>query len=185
MKYKIPKHLLNYFESEALKHKDIETLALGLGNLNGETISVEELIFPTQNASSTHVEDTGIDGQETQLWISSNSQTFKRHKSQATYAVWIHSHVNYTKCFLSSVDLHIQHSFEHFYPNIIACVVEIGDTKVENHDFYQLSNENFTIAFKIEDSDGNTYEGDQYLYYNAEINPNHISYYHNKYSNVS
>ena len=61
--------------------------------------------------------------------------------AQATYVMWIHSHVNKNVCFMSSIDLHMQHSFEHFYPNILACVVQVGNTSVENHEYYQLSNE--------------------------------------------
>ena len=88
MKYKIPTHLIAYFEFEALKNigntgEHIETLALGLGKKENDTLFLEELIFPSQDASSSHVEDKGIQGQETSLWISENSYSFKQHGNKA------------------------------------------------------------------------------------------------------
>ena len=64
MKYKIPCQLLAHFESEAIKNnceKDgiVETLAIGVGKLQEDFYQVEELIFPSQKASATNVEDTG------------------------------------------------------------------------------------------------------------------------------
>ena len=64
MKYRIPTHFLAYFEAEALKSVDkdgkvIETLAIGLGKKEDDSIFMNELIFPSQEASDSHVEDTG------------------------------------------------------------------------------------------------------------------------------
>ena len=99
MKYKIPQHLLDFFGSEAVKNSSVETLALCLGQKKEDEIWIEELIFPSQSASSTHVEDLGINGQETTLWIPQNSSCFKKHRDTAVYAMWIHSHVQGNKCF--------------------------------------------------------------------------------------
>ena len=57
MRYKIPQHLLDYFGSEAVKNSSVETLALCLGQLIEDEILVEELIFPSQTASSTEAID--------------------------------------------------------------------------------------------------------------------------------
>jgi len=63
MKYKFPGILLDHFSREALKNKDedghIETLALALGTKDEDTISVQELIFPSQVGKDDHVEDKG------------------------------------------------------------------------------------------------------------------------------
>ena len=63
MKYFVPSHLLDYFGSEALKSLEnghhVETLALGLGVLENDSIQVEEIIFPSQYATETQVEDKG------------------------------------------------------------------------------------------------------------------------------
>ena len=63
MRYSIPSQLLAHFGEEALKNKvdgdHVETLAIGLGYLEGDCYHVEELIFPKQTASASHVEDKG------------------------------------------------------------------------------------------------------------------------------
>ena len=165
MKYTIPQSLLDYFESEAVRNLDkdgqIETLALGIGKLlDNDCIQVEELILPNQEASTTHVEDTGIEGQPSTLWIQSNSKCFRNNPSKfvkkfinnyfplsfcnvilgkAIVALWLHSHVAGNECGFSSVDLHTQSAFELIIPNIIGGVVEIKNNKVVKYDFYQLS----------------------------------------------
>lgn len=78
---------MDYFESEAVRNTDkngqIETLALGLGQiLDNNCIQVEELIFPNQEASTTHVEDTGIEGQPSTIWIQNNSSSFKNYQGK-------------------------------------------------------------------------------------------------------
>ena len=63
MKYKIPNHLLVYFEFEALKNKDesghVETLAYLLGQIEDDCVIAEELVFPNQHCCPTNVEDKG------------------------------------------------------------------------------------------------------------------------------
>ena len=63
MKYKIPNHLLVYFESEALKNKDesghVETLAYLLGQIGDDCVIAEELVFPNQHCFPSNVKDNG------------------------------------------------------------------------------------------------------------------------------
>ena len=63
MKYKVPSIFLSHFVAEALKNKDvnghIETLALCIGKIEENCGQIEELIFPSQEASGTFVEDIG------------------------------------------------------------------------------------------------------------------------------
>ena len=130
MKWKIPKHLLEFYSSEAVKNKNssgqIETLAIGIGHLINGCIEVEELIFPSQVGSSTHVEDTGINGQDSSIWISENSLCYKKYGNLARYTLWIHSHVQGTKCGFSSIDIHCQYAYERLFQDILGCVFEIN-----------------------------------------------------------
>ena len=123
MKIQIPSHLLAYFEAEALKNFDkngklVETLAIGIGRSNDDAIYMQELIFPNQVGTTTSVEDTGINGKPTSIWISENSSCFKTCQD-ATYVTWIHSHINGTPCGFSSTDIHNQFSYEQLIPQII------------------------------------------------------------------
>ena len=63
IEYIFPQDLLDYFSKIALKNVNaegqIETLALALGKKVNEVFQVEELVFPSQNGSSTQVTDTG------------------------------------------------------------------------------------------------------------------------------
>ena len=64
MKYKIPSHLLAYFEAESLKSIDtdghpIQTLAIGVGHVTVDCIYINELVFPSQEATDSYVEDKG------------------------------------------------------------------------------------------------------------------------------
>ena len=63
MKYKIPSHLLVYFESEALKNKNdnglVETLAYFLGQIGEDCVIAEELVFPNQLCFPSNVKDNG------------------------------------------------------------------------------------------------------------------------------
>ena len=143
MKIQIPSHLLAYFEAEALKNFDkngklIETLAIGIGRSNDDVTYMQELIFPNQVGTTISVEDTGINGQPTSIWISENSSCFKTCQD-ATYVTWIHSHINGTPCGFSSTDIHNQFSYEQLIPKIIGCVVELGPRKSLKTDFFKLT----------------------------------------------
>ena len=63
MKYKIPHLFLSHFVAEALKNKvangHIETLAICIGKIEENCGIVEELIFPSQEGSTSFVEDIG------------------------------------------------------------------------------------------------------------------------------
>ena len=63
MRFHIPQVLLEYFGNEALRNKSqnghIETLAIGVGYIDNDSTFMEELIFPSQYATDTFVEDTG------------------------------------------------------------------------------------------------------------------------------
>ena len=78
----------------------------------------------------------GIGGKDTQIWITENSQVLK--SNGGTYAAWIHSHVSGNTCFFSSIDLHTQFVFEQFSSDVLGCVVELGETKVNTKGNLQL-----------------------------------------------
>ena len=92
MKHTIPNQLLQYFGVEALKNTDengqIETLALGLGFQKDDAIIIEELIFPNQKGSSTHVEELDIAGQNSSMWIMQYSSCYQKSHQSVTYGLW-------------------------------------------------------------------------------------------------
>ena len=51
--------------------------------------------------------------------------------SGGIFAAWIHSHVSGNKCFFSSIDLHTQFAFEQCSPDVLGCVVELGETEAK------------------------------------------------------
>ena len=61
--YKIPKGLIQAFETEALKNRSknghIETLALVAGTFSEGALVAKDLIFPNQKGTSSDVEDLG------------------------------------------------------------------------------------------------------------------------------
>ena len=62
-----------------------------------------------------------------------------KNPSKATVFAWIHTHVNGSKCFLSSIDLHTQFVYEKYFPHILAIVIELGQLVKKDIKFYQLS----------------------------------------------
>ena len=62
-----------------------------------------------------------------------------KYPTKATMFAWIHTHVNGNKCFLSSIDIHSQFVYEKYFRHILAIVVEIGEDKAKDVQFYKLS----------------------------------------------
>ena len=59
VKYNIPRDVIGKFCQKASENKRIQTLAYLVGFKNNDIITVTDIIFPQQNATSTFCEDKG------------------------------------------------------------------------------------------------------------------------------
>ena len=116
----IPQAMFDCFMDMACKTVDntgqiIETLAILVGYQDAEGNGHgTHLVFPVQEATCSHVNDRGINGQDT-VWY---MQEYLKpeieehyHNSQFKILTWIHTHVRGTNICFSSVDLHTQGLF--------------------------------------------------------------------------
>ena len=108
---------------------------IGVWNILSSTYQVYCLIF----SLNKRVPILGIDNEESQIWMFSQSATAKAGK-EVKIVSWIHSHVRGNKCFFSSVDVHTQLSMNFLFPQITGIVVEIGnDGQCIKYDSYSLT----------------------------------------------
>ena len=123
----IPQAMFDCFMDMACTSVDntgqiIETLAILVGYQDAEGNGHgTHLVFPVQEATSSHVNDRGINGQDT-VWY---MQEYLKpeieehyHNSQFKILTWIHTHVRGTNICFSSVDLHTQGLFTYDICNI-------------------------------------------------------------------
>lgn len=72
-------------------------------------------------------------------WIMEHSPCYHLQGNKSTILAWVHSHVNGSKCFLSSIDMHTQFVLENNFPHILAIVVEIGPKDKVRNEYYQIT----------------------------------------------
>ena len=149
LQYKVPNLVIQRFCEKACQNKKnghfIETLAFLVGLKESNVITVTDIVFGQQTATSINVDDHGIQtgnpiDNDTCAWIYFNSPMKKKYGSKLSIASWVHSHVEDVKCCFSSVDMHTQFTLNKMYPDILGLVFQIGkDSSLENYDFYGLT----------------------------------------------
>ena len=115
------------------KGKIIETLAILVGYQDADGNGHgTHLVFPVQDGTCSHVNDRGINGQDTVWYIQEYLKPEieeRYHNSQFQILTWIHTHVRGTNICFSSVDLHTQHVYETYYnQHCFGLVFEVRDT---------------------------------------------------------
>ena len=73
-------------------------------------------------------------------WIKNNSTSGKKHKGNSTILCWIISHVEQNSPILSRSDLHNHFILQKTFPHIQALIVNIAQTSLIKHQFYNLTN---------------------------------------------
>lgn len=106
--------------AQANSDRGIETCGTLLGNERNGTLFIEKLFIPKQTGkqdSCTTHDDMGL-------------LTFAEAHQLVVFG-WIHTHPTQT-AFLSSVDLHMQYSYQHMLPEALAivCSVKFQDCQV-------------------------------------------------------
>lgn len=105
----------------------VECMAFLCGYEDQEGIHPTHLVFPTQRGNSSRVEDLGIDGMDTTLYMADTiAPTITVPGRQYKLISWIHTHVRGTVVGFSSIDLHNHHGLDcHVSPGIIGTVYEL------------------------------------------------------------
>lgn len=119
----IPASLMMQFMRHAMANtmNNLETCAVLCGKLSENHLTITHCIFPPQNATAdtcvTHDEETLL-----------NVQT----KLDLLTLGWIHTHPSQS-CFLSSIDLHTQYSYQLMMPESIAIVCAPSQAAAAKH----------------------------------------------------
>ena len=167
--YKIPNEVIEQFCEKACQNKKnghfIETLAFLVGFKENYVITVTEIVFGQQTATSISVDDNGIPtgnpiDNDTCAWIYFNSPMKKKYGSKLSIVSWVHSHVEDVKCCFSSVDMHTQFTLNKMYPDILGLVCQIGkDNSLEDYDFYGLTRKGYHGLSRCKKSGTKFHEG--------------------------
>ncbi|KAF5779754.1 putative proteasome endopeptidase complex [Helianthus annuus] len=106
--------------------RDLETCGVLGAFLKGRTYYVTTLIIPKQDSTSSSCQAIN------------EEEIFAIHNEQSLIPVgWIHTHPSQS-CFMSSVDLHTQYSYQVMVPEAVAIVMAPTDTS-RSHGFFRLS----------------------------------------------
>ncbi len=131
---KLPQAAKQAFLNVARSNTDVngrlkETLCFLAGHEEEDKLVVTDLIFPVQNSTAAKVDDLGICGQDSALWISQWSPAAKAHGSNFRIIAWVHSHVQGALCGFSSIDVHSQYAYKTLYQgwDVYGLVHEIRD----------------------------------------------------------
>ena len=113
----------------------IECIAFLCGYQDQEGIHPTHLIFPAQQGNSSRVDDLGIQGQDTTLFMANTlSQSITQPGREYKLISWIHTHVRGTVVGFSSIDLHNHHGLDnHVSPGIFGTVYEITANRYMYH----------------------------------------------------
>lgn len=124
-------------------HKECMAFLCGYEDQDG--IHPTHLVFPAQKSDRHEVEDLGIDGQDTLLYMA-NIFSLDKPKHKYKLISWIHSHVGGTRVGFSSVDIHMHHGLDkHVSPGILGTVFEVTHCRYEyQYDHYILTDEGHT-----------------------------------------
>ena len=144
---------------ESGKHK--ECMAYVCGYKDQEGTHATHLIFPAQEGSSGQVDDLGIQGQDTTLYMAQTVAPFVNEPGQEYKLIsWMHTHVQGTPAGFSSIDLHNQHALDsHVSPGVIGTVYELTENRyMYRREPYILTNEGSAQVQKCEQTHGVTNE---------------------------
>ncbi|XP_022632115.1 STAM-binding protein isoform X2 [Vigna radiata var. radiata] len=108
--------------------KDLETCGILGAYLEKGTLYMTTLIIPKQESASNSCQATN------------EEEVFKILNERSLYPVgWIHTHPSQS-CFMSSVDLHTQYSYQMMIPEAFAIVLAPND-KLRRQDFIHTKNQ--------------------------------------------
>ena len=168
MKYFLPHKVLSTFLAHAVNNfsrtdsKHVETLAFVIGRRNGNEVTATDIMFPQQEGTPSHVDDTGstkyyfqkfcfwqfilhVDNYEKSgaKWIFD-----KTYEKDPVLVTWIHSHVRGVPCCFSSIDMHTQYAYERVHPGIFGTVFQINEQNgCVKYDFYKLTEKGKHVKF--------------------------------------
>lgn len=127
----ISTQLLNGFLDVAKDNtsKDLETCGVLGAFLKEQTYYVTTLIIPKQDATSSSCQAVN----EEEIFAIQNEQSL-------VPVGWIHTHPS-QNCFMSSVDLHTQYSYQVMLPEAVAIVMAPTDAS-RSYGFFRLSDPN-------------------------------------------
>ncbi len=91
--------------------KLIETLCFLVGHETSNELIVTDIVFPVQKGSGAKVDDHGICGEDSSLWMRHQSPAGQLHQDNFRIIAWVHSHVRGALCGFSSVDVHTQYMY--------------------------------------------------------------------------
>ncbi len=128
--------------------KIVELLGFLVGKDTEEGLVVSDLILPVQKGTASKVDDLGICGKDTSMWIFQDSDCSRRYKENFRIIAWAHTHVQGTPCGLSSIDCHTQYAYSKMFPNVSAVVLEVKENGTHKMDWFQLTEEGVTIVEK-------------------------------------
>ena len=114
---------------ESGKHK--ECMAYVCGYKDQEGTHATHLIFPAQEGSSSRVDDLGILGQDTTLYMAQTvAPSVNEPDREYKLISWMHTHVRGTVAGFSAIDLHTQHGLAHHVsPGIFGTVYELTENR--------------------------------------------------------
>ncbi len=149
----LPAHAEQIFAKLAKENLDsggktVELLSFLVGKVSPEGKVVTDMILPVQNGTSSKVDDLGICGKDSSMWMFEDSNCSKINKENFQIIAWAHTHVQGTPCGLSSIDCHTQFAYSKMFPNVSAVVLEVKDDGSHKIDWFQLTKEGTSTVEK-------------------------------------
>ena len=126
----------------------VELLGFFVGKKSPEGVVVTDLILPVQVGTSSKVDDLGICGKDSSMWMFEDSNCSKINKDHFRTVAWVHTHVQGTPCGLSSIDCHTQFAYSKIFPDVSAVVLEVKDDGSHKMDWFQLTPEGTSTVEK-------------------------------------
>ena len=119
---------------ESGQHVECMAFICGLQDKAGN-VAATHLVFPTQRGNSSRVEDLGIHGKDSMLYMSEDLASRVNLPGYDFKIIsWVHTHVRGTKAGFSAIDLHNHHGLErHVSPGIFGTVYEITENRYMYH----------------------------------------------------
>ncbi len=142
----LPTHAEEAFAKLAKENLDgggeiVELLGFLVGTLSSEGATVSDLVLPVQLGTASKVDDLGICGKDSSMWMFEDLECAKANKDNFCIIAWAHTHVQGTPCGLSSIDCHTQYAYSKMFSNVSAVVLEVKDDGTHKMDWFQLTEE--------------------------------------------
>ena len=126
----------------------VELLGFFVGKVCPEGVTVTDLILPVQLGTASKVDDLGICGKDSSMWLFEDSSCSIMNKENFRIIAWVHTHVQGTPCGLSSIDCHTQFAYSRLFKNVYAVVLEVRDDDLHKMDWFDLTKDG---SMQIED----------------------------------